>query len=135
MRVRRISRTKTTPRFTAFQTPIRAQRTHQLRSPRGSLGEAGLGGAAGRHREAPGSVTPSFPRGLPAWIAAFLAPFSHDLVGLRRATISQMAPKLAQRLRIADFEEEPHRYPKIRRFTMLLTFAVLYAVPLLGAAR
>ncbi len=47
-----------------------------------------------------------------------------------------MAPKLTQRLRILrTLEKEPHRYPKIRRFTMLLTFAVLYAVPLLGAAR
>lgn len=48
----------------------------------------------------------------------------------------QMAPKLTQRLRILrTLEKEPHRYPKIRRFTMLLTFAVLYAIPLLGAAR
>lgn len=47
-----------------------------------------------------------------------------------------MAPKLTQRLRILrTLEKEPHRYPKIRRYTMLITFAVLYAIPLLGAAR
>ncbi|MFO0587823.1 MAG: 4Fe-4S dicluster domain-containing protein [Polyangiaceae bacterium] len=46
------------------------------------------------------------------------------------------APKLPQRLRILrTLEKEPHRYPKIRRFTMLITFATLYAIPLLGAAR
>ena len=47
-----------------------------------------------------------------------------------------MAPKLTQRLRILrTLEKEPHRYPKIRRYTMTLTFAIIYAIPLLGAAR
>lgn len=46
------------------------------------------------------------------------------------------AVKLAPRLRILrTLEKEPHRYPKIRRFTMAFTIAVLYAVPLLGLAR
>lgn len=46
------------------------------------------------------------------------------------------APRLSQRLRILrTLEKEPHRYPKIRRFTMAGTFAVLYAIPLLGLAR
>lgn len=46
------------------------------------------------------------------------------------------APRLSPRLRILrTLEKKPHRYPKIRRFTMALTFAVLYAIPLLGLAR
>jgi hypothetical protein len=39
-----------------------------------------------------------------------------------------MAAKLTPRLRVLrTLEKEPHRYPRIRRFTMFLTFAVLYA--------
>ncbi|MBK8251961.1 MAG: hypothetical protein IPK82_04760 [Polyangiaceae bacterium] len=46
------------------------------------------------------------------------------------------AIKLAPRLRVLrSIEKEPHRYPKIRRFTMAVTFVVLYAIPLLGIAR
>lgn len=46
------------------------------------------------------------------------------------------AVKLTPRLRVLrSLEKEPHRYPKIRRFTMAFTIAVLYVVPLLGLAR
>jgi polyferredoxin len=46
------------------------------------------------------------------------------------------AIKLAPRLRILrSLEKEPHRYPRIRRWTMAFTIAVLYAIPLLGLAR
>ena len=46
------------------------------------------------------------------------------------------AGKLTPHLRVLrSLEKEPHRYPKIRRYTMAFTIAVLYAVPLLGLAR
>lgn len=46
------------------------------------------------------------------------------------------AVKLAPRLRVLrSMEKEPHRYPKIRHYTMAFTLAVLYVVPLLGLAR
>ncbi|MEZ4301237.1 MAG: 4Fe-4S dicluster domain-containing protein [Polyangiaceae bacterium] len=46
------------------------------------------------------------------------------------------AVKLAPRLRILrSLEKEPHKYPHIRRYTMAITFAILYAIPLLGLAR
>lgn len=44
--------------------------------------------------------------------------------------------KLTPRLRVLrSLEKEPHRYPRIRRYTMAFTIAVLYVVPLLGLAR
>lgn len=47
-----------------------------------------------------------------------------------------MAIKLSPRLRVLrSLEKEPHRYPQIRRYTMALTIAILYAIPLLGLAR
>ena len=45
-------------------------------------------------------------------------------------------PRMSQRLRILrTLEKEPHRYPRVRHVTMAITFAALFAVPLLGLAR
>ena len=46
------------------------------------------------------------------------------------------ASTLSKRLRLLRvLHAQPHRYPRIRRFTQAITLAVLYAVPLLGLAR
>jgi len=47
-----------------------------------------------------------------------------------------MAVRLSPRLRVLrTLNEAAHRFPKIRRFTMGLTLAIVYVVPLAGLAR